>query len=105
MLTMVISLLEVDGSGVLTVATLLHLGWTERSSEPLTWLTGPRADHAGSCQPRRQDGDGPVSGRSAMVHAMSGSPIAASGPRKACKDKIVLDGVDLDVRRGSRAGA
>ncbi|MBE1564000.1 ABC-type transporter Mla maintaining outer membrane lipid asymmetry ATPase subunit MlaF [Nonomuraea africana] len=40
-----------------------------------------------------------------MVDAMNGSPIAASGLRKAYEDKIVLDGIDLDVRRGSRAGA
>ncbi|MEV2273855.1 hypothetical protein [Nonomuraea africana] len=62
-------------------------------------------DHAVSCQRRRQDGNGLVSGRSAMVDAMNGSAIAASGLRKAYEDKIVLDGIDLDVRRGSRAGA
>ncbi|MBE3008925.1 ATP-binding cassette domain-containing protein [Microbispora sp. NEAU-D428] len=32
---------------------------------------------------------------------MNGSAIAASGLRKAYKDKIVLDGVDLDVRTGT----
>ncbi|WP_030506158.1 daunorubicin resistance protein DrrA family ABC transporter ATP-binding protein [Microbispora rosea] len=32
---------------------------------------------------------------------MNGSAIAASGLRKAYKDKIVLDGVDLDVRAGT----
>jgi ABC-2 type transport system ATP-binding protein len=32
---------------------------------------------------------------------MSNSAIAASGLRKAYKDKIVLDGIDLDVERGT----
>ncbi|MEO3811205.1 ATP-binding cassette domain-containing protein [Sphaerisporangium sp. B11E5] len=32
---------------------------------------------------------------------MNGSAIAASGLRKAYKDKVVLDGVDLDVRTGT----
>ncbi|WP_031164781.1 daunorubicin resistance protein DrrA family ABC transporter ATP-binding protein [Streptosporangium roseum] len=32
---------------------------------------------------------------------MNGSAIAASGLRKAYKDKIVLDGIDLDVRTGT----
>ncbi|MEV1199081.1 ATP-binding cassette domain-containing protein [Microbispora rosea] len=32
---------------------------------------------------------------------MNGSAIAASGLRKAYKDKVVLDGVDLDVRAGT----
>ncbi len=32
---------------------------------------------------------------------MNGSAIAASGLRKAYKDKIVLDGIDLDVRTGA----
>ena len=32
---------------------------------------------------------------------MNGSAIAASGLRKAYKDKVVLDGIDLDVRAGT----
>lgn len=36
-----------------------------------------------------------------MVDAMNGSAIAASGLRKAYKDKVVLDGIDLDVRAGT----
>ncbi|GAA4507471.1 daunorubicin resistance protein DrrA family ABC transporter ATP-binding protein [Nonomuraea ferruginea] len=36
-----------------------------------------------------------------MVGAMNDSAIAASGLRKAYKDKVVLDGVDLDVRTGT----
>nr|WP_055504776.1 ATP-binding cassette domain-containing protein [Nonomuraea pusilla] len=32
---------------------------------------------------------------------MNGSAIAASGLRKAYKDKVVLDGIDLDVRSGT----
>src|SRR5690349_24544349 len=32
---------------------------------------------------------------------MSNSAIAASGLRKAYKDKIVLDGIDLDVEKGT----
>ncbi|MFI6793991.1 hypothetical protein [Streptosporangium canum] len=40
-----------------------------------------------ACQRRRQDGDGPISERLAMVDAMNGSAIASSGlrtgPRRA----------------------
>ncbi|GIH93396.1 daunorubicin resistance protein DrrA family ABC transporter ATP-binding protein [Planobispora siamensis] len=35
------------------------------------------------------------------MDAMNGSAIAASGLRKAYKDKTVLDGIDLDVRTGT----
>ena len=48
---------------------------------------------SGACQ--AGGGPGRESGR------MSNSAIAASGLRKAYKDKIVLDGVDLDVEKGT----
>ena len=48
---------------------------------------------SGACQ--AGGGPGPESG------PMSNSAIAASGLRKAYKDKIVLDGIDLDVETGT----
>jgi ABC-2 type transport system ATP-binding protein len=48
---------------------------------------------SGACQ--AGGGPGPESG------PMSNSAIAASGLRKAYKDKIVLDGIDLDVATGT----
>src|SRR6266700_1244309 len=48
---------------------------------------------SGACQ--AGGGPGPESG------SMSNSAIAASGLRKAYKDKIVLDGIDLDVEKGT----
>ncbi|WP_327581786.1 hypothetical protein OHA25_38280 [Nonomuraea sp. NBC_00507] len=41
-------------------------------------VIGITTGHAVSRQRPRQDGDGPVSGRSAMVDAMNGSAIAAA---------------------------
>jgi ABC-2 type transport system ATP-binding protein len=54
-----------------------------------------------ACQGPRQHGTGLVSGRSVIVVAMTSSAIAASGLRKAYRDKVVLDGIDLDVRTGT----
>src|SRR5215813_15620613 len=48
---------------------------------------------SGACQ--ADGGAGPESG------PMRNSAIAASGLRKAYKDKIVLDGIDLDVEKGT----
>src|ERR1700751_2002674 len=48
---------------------------------------------SGACQ--AGGGPGPESGR------MRNSAIAASGLRKAYKDKVVLDGIDLDVETGT----
>src|SRR5436190_10061430 len=48
---------------------------------------------SGACQ--AGDGAGPESG------PMRNSAIAASGLRKAYKDKVVLDGIDLDVAAGT----
>ncbi|GAA3624463.1 hypothetical protein GCM10022419_132610 [Nonomuraea rosea] len=79
-------------------------GPSRASSTQLTTLVFA-ADHTAACQWPRQDGNGPVSERSAMVAAMHGSAMAVPGLRQAYEDKIVLDGIDLDVRRGSRAGA
>ncbi len=42
-----------------------------------------------------------MSGKPPMVGRMTSSAIAASGLRKAFGDKIVLDGIDLDVRAGT----
>ncbi len=42
-----------------------------------------------------------MSGRPAIVIPMNGTAIAATGLRKAYKDKIVLDGVDLRVQAGT----
>ncbi|MFG1708079.1 ATP-binding cassette domain-containing protein [Nonomuraea sp. M3C6] len=73
------------------------VGWRARPAEVPAAI---RSD-AVSCQRPCQHGNGPVSERSAMVDAMNGSAITASGLRKAYKDKIVLDGIDLDVRTGT----
>lgn len=54
-----------------------------------------------ACQRAYQWRDGGVSGRWAIVTPMNGSAIAASGLRKAYKDKIVLDGIDLNVKTGT----
>src|SRR6476661_637177 len=48
---------------------------------------------SGACQ--AHGGPGPESG------PMRNSAIAVSGLRKAYKDKVVLDGIDLDVRAGT----
>src|SRR6476619_7559175 len=48
---------------------------------------------SGACQ--AHGGPGPESG------PMRNSAIAASGLRKAYKDKVVLDGIDLDVETGT----
>src|ERR1700750_2928823 len=48
---------------------------------------------SGACQ--AHGGPGPASG------PMRNSAIAASGLRKAYKDKVVLDGIDLDVETGT----
>src|SRR4029079_14774436 len=48
---------------------------------------------SGACQ--AHGGPGPESG------LMRNSAIAASGLRKAYKDKVVLDGIDLDVQAGT----
>ena len=50
-----------------------------------------------SCQERVRV----VSGSVPMMVAMRTSAIAVSGLRKAYRDKIVLDGIDLDVRAGT----
>src|SRR5690606_9669169 len=56
-------------------------------------LGGPR----GPCQGR----DGAVSAGAASVGRMNGTAIAAMGLRKTYKDKVVLDGLDLDVPAGT----
>jgi ABC-2 type transport system ATP-binding protein len=42
-----------------------------------------------------------VTGRISIVGRMTTSAIAVSGLRKAYKDKVVLDGIDFDVRAGT----
>lgn len=42
-----------------------------------------------------------MAGRAPIVVRMTSSAIAASGLRKAYKDKVVLDGIDLDVAAGT----
>ena len=42
-----------------------------------------------------------MTGRAPIVVCMTSSAIAASGLRKAFGDKVVLDGIDLDVREGT----
>jgi ABC-2 type transport system ATP-binding protein len=42
-----------------------------------------------------------VSGRPSIVAVMTNSAIMASGLKKAYKDTVVLDGIDLDVRTGT----
>src|SRR5215475_10224982 len=59
---------------------------------------GHRADAAfDSCQWR----GGWVTGRVLIVAGMTSSAIAVSGLCKAYGDRVVLDGIDLDVRAGT----
>ncbi len=63
----------------------------------MTWPDEGGKPCQGPCQKRVRV----VTGRISIVIGMTNSAIAVSGLRKAYKDKVVLDGIDFEVRAGT----